>query len=176
MDPGRVVVSVFKGERAMKKLMIAVPFVLVMAAPSLGQPLREFASPTLGLPVFDPALSGLILDTVTPVRPVSVPTLQTPVRSGPMIGSAAPSSGVGFDWPSGSSYRWSKTPGGHVRIRGLVPSAGATWTGSISAGGSTIAVFDREMNYWRYNLNTGTRVNTTTGEVCVGQGVAGCFR
>ena len=176
MSLGRVVVSVFKGERAMKKFMIAVPFVLVMAAPSLGQPLRDFASPTLGLPVFDPALSGLILDTVTPVRPVSVPTLQTQVRSGPVIGSAAPSSGVGFDWPSGSSYRWSKTPGGHVWIRGLVPSAGSTWTGSISAGGSTIAVFDREMNYWRYNLNTGTRVNTTTGEVCVGQGVVGCFR
>ncbi len=169
-------VSVFKDERAMKRFMITAAFLLVMAAPSLGQPLRDFASPTLGLPVSDPALSGLILDTVTPVRPVRVPTLQAPVRSDPVIGFAAPSSGIGFDWQSGSSYRWSKAPGGHVRIRGLVPGSGSTWTGSISPGGSTIAVFDREMNYWRYNLNTGTRVNTTTGEVCVGQGVSGCFR
>ena len=160
----------------MKKFMITVGFLLVMATPSLGQPLRDFASPTLGIPLSDPALSGLILDTVTPVRPVSVPTLQPSVRSDPLIGSAAPSSGLGFDWQSGSSYRWSRTPGGRVRIRGLVPSSGSTWTGSISAGGSTIAVFDREVNLWRYNLNTGTRVNTTTGEVCVGQGVTGCFR
>ena len=162
----------------MRRLGLAAAFLLVCILPVEGQQLADLAAPTLGIPLSDPGLSGLILDTVTPLAPLRIPGLVTPLVTfvRPGLDLTAPTSGIGYDRLAGSSYRWTKTPSGGTRLRGIVPaSGGATWSGSISASG-TLSGTDSNLNPFRYNPRTGVRTNTVTGESCLGQGIAGPCR
>jgi hypothetical protein len=159
----------------MRRLGLAAAFLLVCILPAEGQPLADLAAPTLGIAPSDPGLSGLILDTVAPLAPLRIPGLLRPlVRPG--LDLTAPPSGIGYDRLGGSSYRWTKTPSGGTRLRGIIPaSGGSTWSGSISASG-TLSGTDSNLNPFRYNPRTGIQTNTITGESCLGQGIAGPCR
>lgn len=158
----------------MRRLGIAVAFLLVGLLPAESQQLADLAAPTMGISPVDPGLSGLILDTVPRLAPVRIPRLLTPL--GPGLDLTAPTSGIGYDRLAGSSYRWTKTPSGGTRLRGIIPGAGGgTWSGSISASG-TLSGTDSNLNPFRYNPRSGLRTNAITGESCLGQGIAGPCR
>ena len=160
----------------MRNLGLAAAVLLLGVLPVESQQLSDFASPTLGLSPSDPALSGLILDTVAPLGPLRLPGLTMPLPPAPVFDLSAPSSGIGYDPLSGSSYRWTKTPSGGTRLRGIIPGAGgSSWTGSVSASG-TLTGTDSNLSPFRYDPRTGHRVNTATGETCLGQGIAGPCR
>ncbi len=160
----------------MKRLGLAAALLLVCIVPAEGQQLSDLALPTLGISPSDPALSGLILDTVTPLRPLRIPGLTTPLTPVPVFDLTAPTSGLGYDRLSGSSYRWTTTPGGGTRLRGIIPGAGgSSWSGSVSASG-TVSGVDSTLNPFRYDPRSGARVHTATGETCLGQGIAGPCR
>ena len=159
----------------MRRLGIAAAFLFVCIYPAEGQQLTDLAAPTLGISPADPGLSGLILDTVPPLAPVRIPGVLTPLAL-PRLDLPPPTSGIGYDRLAGSSYRWTKTPGGATCIRGIIPGAGGgSWSGSISASG-TLSGTDSNLNPFRYNPRTGVRTDTITGESCLGQGIAGPCR
>ena len=155
----------------MKGFLIATVLLLASSLPAEGQQAPKPVSLTQPLPLFAPPLSRLNLDSTIRLPPMPVPRLTTPVRPRPLSGLITPSSGMSVDSRSGSVYRWSKTPNG-IRLRGIIPSTGSSWTGITTLSGS-ITGFDSNMDQWRYNPRTGVRVNTTTGDTCVGQGLAG---
>jgi hypothetical protein len=159
----------------MRRLGLAAAFLLVCILPAAGQQLTDLAAPTLGIAPSDPGLSGLILDTVAPLAPLRIPGLLTPLVW-PGLDLTTPTSGIGYDRLMGSSYRWTKTPSGGTRLRGIIPaSGGSMWSGSISASG-TLSGTDSNLNPFRYNPRTGIQTNTITGESCLGQGIAGPCR
>ncbi|MDE0830827.1 MAG: hypothetical protein OSB03_16665, partial [Vicinamibacterales bacterium] len=111
----------------MSRLGLAAAFLLVCILPAEGQQLADLAAPTLVISPSDPGLSGLILDTVTPLAPLRIPGLLTPLAR-PGLDLTAPTSGIGYDRLAGSSYRWTKTPSGGTRLRGIIPaSGGSAW-------------------------------------------------
>ena len=159
----------------MSRLGLAAAFLLVCILPAEGQQLADLAAPTLGISPSDPGLSGLILDTAIPLAPLRIPGVLTPLGwTG--LDLTAPTSGLGYDRLAGRSYRWTKTPSGGTRLRGIIPaSGGSAWSGYISASG-TLSGTDSNLNPFRYNPRTGLQTNTTTGESCLGQGIAGPCR
>ena len=160
----------------MRRLGLAAALLLVCILPAEGQQRSELGSPTLGISPADPALSGLILDTVAPLRPLRIPGLTTPLPLGPRLELTAPMSGLGYDRLSGNAYRWTQSSSGGTRLRGIIPAGGgSTWSGSFSASG-TLSGFDSNLDPFRYDPRTGARTNTVTGESCVGQGLAGPCR
>lgn len=159
----------------MRRLGLATALLLVCMLPAEGQQVSELA-PTLGISPADPAMSGLILDTVAPLPPLRIKGLTTTRPLTPELELTAPMSGLGYDRLSGSVYRWTQSPSGGTRLRGIIPGAGgSSWSGSISASG-TLSGFDGNLDPFRYDPRTGARMNTVTGESCVGQGLAGPCR
>jgi hypothetical protein len=162
-------------EQSMSRLGLAAAFLLVCILPAEGQQLADLVAQTQRISPSDPGLSGLILDTVTPLAPLRMPGLLTPLAR-PGLDPAAPTSGIGYDRLGGSSYRWTKAPSGGTRLRGIIPASGwSAWSGSISASG-TLSGTDSNLNPFRYNPRTGNQTNTITGESCLGQGIAGPCR
>jgi hypothetical protein len=159
----------------MRRLGIAAAFLLVCILPAEGQQLADLLVPTVGISPSDPGLSGLILDTVTTLPALRIPGLLSPLAR-PGLDLTTPTSGIGYDPLAGSSYRWTKSPSGGTRLRGIITgSGGGSWSGSISASG-TLSGTDSNLNSFRYNPRTGVLTDAITGESCLGQGLAGPCR
>jgi hypothetical protein len=156
----------------MIRLLIVASLLTVPALPVAGQQLQDLSSATLGISPADPALSGIILDTVVPMYPntgLGAPRLITP---GSVLDLSTPASGIGYEYRLGSTYRWWRNGTGETRVRGTNLRSWSKWYGTIRPSG-LMSGFDGDMNFWRYNLETGVYTNTTTGEICVGQGATG---
>ena len=158
--------------RAMQRFAITVLVLTIGSLPSWSQSLDELVTRSLGISPSDPALAGIILESVTPTYSVPTPCVGgRPVRR-PVPAWSRLFSGIGYDWRSRSAYRWSDAVNGDVTVRGTGLLTDSMWYGTLKPSGF-MSGFDREMNFWRYNIKTGIYTNTTTGHTCVGQGVAG---
>ncbi len=156
----------------MQRFAFAVLVLLIGSMPARSQSLAEIVTPSLGISPSDPALAGIILEGVTPTYPVAPPRVGGRPVLRPVPTRSPRFSGIGYDWLKRSSYRWSRTVNGAVRVRGTNRRTGSMWYGTLKPSG-LMSGFDREMNFWRYDTKTGIYTNTTTGHICVGQGVAG---
>lgn len=162
----------------MRSLGLAAALLCVCILPAEGQQQSGLPLPTLAVSPADPALSGLILDSVATLPPLRFPGLTTPRPVGSGLDLTAPMSGLGYDRLSGSPYRWTtdSSSAAGIRLRGIIPpTGGSAWSGSFSASG-TFSGFDSNLDPFRYDPRTGARTNTVTGESCVGQGLAGPCR
>jgi len=156
----------------MQRFAFTILVLTVGSLPAWSQSLDELVTPSLGISPSDPALAGIILKSVTPTYPVPTPRVRGRLVRRPVPVRSRPLSGIGYDWRSRSSYRWSRTLNGDVIVRGTSLRTGSMWYGTLKPSGF-MSGFDREMNFWRYNTTAGIYTNTTTGHTCAGQGVAG---
>ena len=86
-----------------------------------------------------------------------------------------PSSGSSYDWKSGNSYNWNRDTRGNTTVRGNNLRTGSTWSTTIKPGGS-MSGLDADFNPWTYDKDSGTYINSGTGRICVGRGLARrCF-
>ncbi len=152
---------------------VAVSLLAIVAPTAAAQQLADLIPSPIGVSPADPALSGIILDTVVPMSPVSTLTPLLPLPSQPAsLELFAPVSGLSFDSRTNSVFRWSQLASGRVGVRGTNLRSGSMWYGTIRPSGQ-MSGFDGDLNFWRYDLKSGIYTNTTTGETCIGHGPAG---
>jgi len=159
----------------MRIFVVAVALLAVVVPTAAAQQLADLIPSPTGVSPSDPALNGIILDTVVPISPISTLTPLLPLPSqtaGTGLELFAPTSGLGFDSRTNSVIRWSQLTSGRVGVRGTNLRTGSLWYGTIRPSGQ-MSGFDSDLNFWRYDLKSGIYTNTTTGETCIGHGPTG---
>lgn len=93
----------------------------------------------------------------------------------PSSSYTAPEFGTTYDYQSGNVYTWTKDSTGTTHVQGSNLNTGSMWNTTINKNGS-MQGFDKNMNSWSYDSQTGTYMNYGTGKTCIGKGAArSCF-
>jgi hypothetical protein len=154
----------------MLRFLLAASLLVVATAPVSGQQLADLVPPLVSPD--DPALEGIILDSVVPLSPALRLGAMRPLPPMPRLERLIPASGLSMDARTGRAFRWSQDFNGNIRVRGTTPRTGSMWYGTLRPNG-LMSGFDDDLNFWRYNVKSGIYTNTTTGETCLGRGPTG---
>ena len=154
----------------MLRLLLGVSVLLMATVPVSAQPLADLVPPLVSPD--DPALEGIILDSVVPLWPSPGLGTMRPLPPAPSAHRLMPPSGLGVDPRIGGAFRWSQGFDGNVRVRGVNRRTGSMWYGTLRPSG-LMSGFDDDLNFWRYDVKSGIYTNTTTGETCLARGPTG---
>lgn len=80
----------------------------------------------------------------------------------------APRTTHAYDWQSGNSYTTTRRPDGSSSTNGVNMQNGTVWNSQTDRRGNSSGL-DGSGNFWTYNPQTGTYINSN-GTVCTGTG------